>query len=153
MPVYGGTKLRKFLRNTQRRQLSGVRKVECGFYEDARYPNGIPVTNVAAWLHFGTKGGKSGGGWGGPIPPRPFIEEAMDDMKDDVHKILMREVEADLVVTKQTGQRIGNALKNRIQSSIKNGGWKGNADATLALKYPKDRPAYLDWLFGQERDV
>lgn len=31
----------------------------------------------AIWNHYGTRGGASGGGWGGPIPPRPFLLNAV----------------------------------------------------------------------------
>lgn len=33
--------------------------------------------NKAGWNHFGTRGGASGGGWGGPIPARPFLLNAV----------------------------------------------------------------------------
>ena len=140
MPVHGGTKLRRFLQDTRRKHRDGVRKVEIGFYESARYPNGIPVTNVAAWMQWGTRGGRAGGGWGGPVPARPFFTEAMPGIEDDAQKILRKEVDYTMSVSRQTARRIGEAGKRRIQESIKNNEWIANAEATLTMKYPKDRP-------------
>jgi len=37
------------------------------------------VISKAIWNEFGTRGGASGGGWGGPIPERPFLRNAMRD--------------------------------------------------------------------------
>ena len=38
---------------------------------------GGDIVQRAIWNHYGTRGGASGGGWGGPIPPRPFLSNAM----------------------------------------------------------------------------
>ena len=48
----------------------GPKRVKVGF------PAGEASSDIimrAIWNHYGTAGGASGGGWGGPIPPRPFL--------------------------------------------------------------------------------
>lgn len=49
----------------------GPTQVKVGF------PSGSPNVDKAIWNEFGTRGGRSGGGWGGPIPERPFMRNAM----------------------------------------------------------------------------
>lgn len=54
-------------------------KVKVGF------PAGKISTDIvdrAIWNHYGTRGGASGGGWGGPIPARPFLLNAMRRRRD-----------------------------------------------------------------------
>lgn len=57
------------------RSLSGPKKVKVGF--PAGKASG--VVDRAFFNEFGTKGGASGGGWGGPVPERPFLRNAMRD--------------------------------------------------------------------------
>ena len=54
--------------------LSGPTKVKVGFVRGMADQDNI---NKAVWNEFGTAGGASGGGWGGPIPERPFLRNAM----------------------------------------------------------------------------
>lgn len=54
--------------------LKGPTRVKVGF------PAGkarADVVQRAIWNEFGTRGGASGGGWGGPVPERPFMRNAM----------------------------------------------------------------------------
>lgn len=53
---------------------SGPRAVKVGFPSGQ---TGGDILNRAVWNHYGTRGGRSGGGWGGPIPPRPFLANSM----------------------------------------------------------------------------
>ena len=55
--IHGGEKLKEFLRRAKAAQAFNVRKLEIGFWDTARYPDGTPVTNVAAWNEWGTKKG------------------------------------------------------------------------------------------------
>lgn len=50
---------------------AGPTQVKVGF------PAGSTNVDKAIWNEFGTRGGASGGGWGGPIPERPFMRNAM----------------------------------------------------------------------------
>ena len=82
--VKGGQKLKAYLKAGK--ATPSVTGVRVGFFAKSRYPDGTPVTNVAAWNEFGTKGSnklvtirsrgkvfrfKSGG-----IPKRPFMRYA-----------------------------------------------------------------------------
>ena len=71
MAVRGGHRLKASIRKGLSAQ--GVTRVTVGFYKTATYPDGTPVAAVAAWNEFGTKGG----GWGGPIPERPFFRQTV----------------------------------------------------------------------------
>lgn len=51
--------------------LSGPSHVKVGF------PAGTGNVDKAIWNEFGTAGGASGGGWGGPIPERPFMRNSI----------------------------------------------------------------------------
>ena len=63
-------------------------------------PNGVKVgfpaggdekeLQKAIWNEFGTRGGASGGGWGGPIPERPFMRNAMRDNRSDYNMQLIK---------------------------------------------------------------
>ena len=71
--------------------------MEVGFYSTAKYPDGTPVTNVAAWNEFGFESRKyfpvqsKDGTWifikrakPKPIPERPFFRQAVARMDDTV---------------------------------------------------------------------
>ena len=142
----GGHRLTRFIRNAKRAKIIGVRQVEAGFYESSRYPpvstgkNGgrrqspQPVTNVAAWNEFGTRGG----GWGGPTPERPFFRNAIKAMKPKVRNLVRAKVDPKLmVVTPQIGGLIGNVMKNEIQASIGSNTPPPNSPTTVEIKAGK----------------
>lgn len=64
--------------------LSG-RAVKVGIQSDAG-----EVAERAFYNEFGTRGGASGGGWGGPIPARPFISSAFEENRNDLHQMKAR---------------------------------------------------------------
>ena len=80
----GGKKLQEFIRKAK--TADGVKYVEIGFYSTARYPDGTPVTNVAAWNEFGTDG-KNGVG---AIPERPFFRLSIIKMQAPILQLLNR---------------------------------------------------------------
>ena len=108
----GGKKLQTAL--SKAKLGHSVRKVEVGFYSSARYRDGTPVTNVAAWNEFGTKvKGKQ------HIPPRPYFRQSTHRMKSRVRRHLQARVDPrTLVVTRQMGEEVGQMLKNDLQKSI-----------------------------------
>lgn len=79
--------------------------------------------NKAVWNEFGTRGGASGGGWGGPIPERPFMRNAMrnnaskyrDAMKTAAPHLLMGSTSLTTVLSK-LGQLATDDIKAEIQS-------------------------------------
>ena len=65
-----------------KRRLPGISKtaVTVGVQSDAGADqDGTPLAARAAYNEFGTRGGASGGGWGGPVPARPFLGSTVDD--------------------------------------------------------------------------
>lgn len=60
--------------------IHGPTKVKVGF--PAGESDGADIQK-AIWNEFGTRGGASGGGWGGPIPERPFMRNAMKSHRSD----------------------------------------------------------------------
>ena len=64
-----------------KRRLPGIAKtaVTVGVQSDAGADqDGTPIAAYAAYNEFGTRGG----GWGGPVPARPFLGSTVDDGRD-----------------------------------------------------------------------
>ncbi|MDH0869755.1 hypothetical protein [Agrobacterium pusense] len=89
------------------------------------------------WNHFGTRGGASGGGWGGPIPERPFLSNAMranrnayrSAMKSSASKILRGEVPLRQVLSK-----LGIKAQGDVQEEITSLSSPPNSPVTIELK-------------------
>lgn len=107
MTVTGGKRLAAFLRQARKRSVRGV---DVGFFADAVYDDGTPVTNVAAWHQFGTR----------HIPQRPFFTQAIAGTaaRNELLEVLKANIGPDLVVTPAIARRMGLALQRRVQSSI-----------------------------------
>lgn len=114
--------------------LSGPSKVKVGL------PKGkadADIIKIGIWNHFGTRGGASGGGWGGPIPERPFLTNAIRDnqgayraaMAKSAKKILMGSTTMNAVVTK-----LGILAQGDIQQEITALRSPPNSPVTIALK-------------------
>ena len=129
MATRGGKKLKKFLRDAKNAQ--GVRTVEVGFFSTAKYPDGTPVTNVAAWNEFGTENEDGSV----HIPERPFFRNAVRAappelraaVRDDINPRTMR-------VTRRTAKKAGLVMQTIIQRSITNLRDPENAPSTVAKK-------------------
>jgi len=93
--------------------------------------------NKAVWNEFGTAGGASGGGWGGPIPERPFMRNAMkenaskygDAMARSAAKILRGEASVYDVLNK-----LGVTAQQDIKRSIDSLKSPPNSPVTIARK-------------------
>lgn len=117
-----------------RANLRGPSKVKVGFPK-----SGSSASNIqkAIWNEFGTRGGASGGGWGGPIPERPFLRNAMrnnrgkykDAMAKSAAKILRGETAMETVLNK-----LGIFAQGHIQSEITSLSSPPNSPLTIALK-------------------
>lgn len=91
----------------------------------------------AIWNEFGTKGGASGGGWGGPIPERPFMRNAsrnnrakyMEAMRKSALKLLRSETTLSSVLSK-----LGILAQGDIQAEITSLSSPANSPTTIALK-------------------
>ena len=112
----GENELRRKLRKMMTED--GVKSIKVGFFSTAVYPDGTPVAAVAAWNEFGTRGGRQGGGWGGPIPERPFFRNAIREFEDEIPKIKnelnVRKMVVDEVLANSIGLRMSDILKNNI---------------------------------------
>ncbi|QIG74962.1 putative RNA polymerase protein [Rhizobium phage RHph_I65] len=95
------------------------------------------VINRAIWNHYGTRGGASGGGWGGPIPARPFIlntirgnrRKYLDALKTSAAKLVRGETTLHQVLTK-----LGIVVQGDIQAEIDSGDFVPNSPTTVAMK-------------------
>lgn len=114
--------------------LSGPKKVKVGFPSGEADQDNI---NKAVWNEFGTKGGASGGGWGGPIPERPFLRNTMRDnkasyqtaMKTSAAKLLRGDTSLRTVLSK-----LGIKAQGDVQSEITSLSSPPNSPVTIALK-------------------
>lgn len=113
---------------------TGPKRVKVGF------PAGQADSDViskAVWNEFGTKGGASGAGWGGPIPERPFMRNAMrsnqgkyrDALNNSAAKILRGETALHVVMSK-----LGVVAQGDIQQEITALASPPNSPVTIALK-------------------
>ena len=121
--IKGGKKLDAFLRKAKGAR--GVGQVEVGFYSTARYPDGTPVTSVAAWQEFGTK----------TIPERPFFRIAIGKMGGPALALLKADVDPKtMVVTRATASKLGLIGQKEIRKSITNLRTPPNSPVTILLK-------------------
>ena len=120
--VRGGRKLRNLLRRAGR---GGVERLQVGFFESARYPDGTPVAAVAAWNEFGAAN----------IPERPFFRIALAGMRDPIEQIIRNEINPlKLVVDRQLADKIGAYAAGAVQESIADLTSPPNAPSTVARK-------------------
>lgn len=114
--------------------LRGPKKVKVGFPAGEADSDNI---DKAFWNEFGTKGGASGGGWGGPIPERPFLRNAMRDnqakyrngMKTSAKKLLLGQTSLQTVLSK-----LGIMAQTDVQDSIVSLSDPPNSPVTIELK-------------------
>lgn len=114
--------------------ISGPRRVKVGF--PAGKADGGNISK-AVWNEFGTKGGASGGGWGGPIPERPFMRNSVrknqgkyrDALKTSAVKILRGDTALQIVM-----QKLGIVGQGDIQKEITALMSPPNSPVTIALK-------------------
>ncbi len=95
--------------------------------------DGTPIAAYAAYNEFGT----SGGGWGGPIPARPFLGSTFDDKREAWGRV------ADVAISQAlSGDRsftdglslLGSMAQQDIQDKIASGDFAPNAPLTVAIK-------------------
>jgi len=114
--------------------ITGPKRVKVGFPASKASASSI---EKAVWNEFGTRGGASGGGWGGPVPERPFMRNAIrankgkyrDAMAVSAGKILRGETQLDTVMNK-----LGIVAQGDIQSEITSLSSPPNSPVTIALK-------------------
>jgi hypothetical protein len=104
--ITGGKKLDAYLANRVNKLKRGELRV--GFLENATYPDGTPVAQVAAWQEFGTD----------TIPPRPFFRNMIaakgGDWPRSVANLLKRtDYDAEKVL-----RMMGEGISAQLRSSI-----------------------------------
>lgn len=116
------------------KSLRGPKQVKVGFPAgDADQDN----INKAVWNEFGTRGGASSGGWGGPVSERPFMRNAMRDnrgkyrdaLKASAAKILTGKTQLRTVLSK-----LGILAQGDVQGEITSLMSPPNSPVTVALK-------------------
>lgn len=113
---------------------SGPSTVKVGFPKSQSSASNI---EKAVWNEFGTRGGASGGGWGGPIPERPFMRNAMRNnrnkyrsvLRSSAAGILMGETKLPIVLSK-----LGALAQGDIQGEITSLSSPPNSPVTVLLK-------------------
>lgn len=98
--------------------IKGPRRVKVGF--PAGKTSGENL-DKAVWNEFGTRGGASGGGWGGPIPERPFMRNFARNNKSKYLRILKGEASAILLGTTSlsaTMRKLGMLGQQDIRAEI-----------------------------------
>ena len=148
----GGQRLEKLFREAGK---GGVKQVEVGFFESAKYQDGTPVAAVAAMNEFGT----------GPhtIRPktkrllaftgadgkrvlarsvrhpgtqeRPFFRQAVAQMQDGVAAIVRAGIDAEkMVVDDHLANEVGTYAAAEVKESISQLTSPPNAPSTIAQK-------------------
>lgn len=121
-------------RRRQRREvpteIEGPKKVKVGFPQSEVDSD---IINKAVWNHFGT----SGGGWGGPIPERPFLANAMKDNKDKYRRAMKKS--AKKILAGETSlstvlRKLGILAQGDVQKEITNLTTPANSPVTIELK-------------------
>lgn len=114
-------------------KIAGPTKVKVGF------PSGGDEEQLqkAIWNEFGTRGGASGGGWGGPIPERPFMRNAMRDNRNAYRDAM--KTSAAKIITGKTGMKtvlskLGILAQGDIQEEITALSSPPNSPVTIELK-------------------
>jgi len=115
-------------------RLSGPSRVKVGFPASKASKSDI---EKAVWNEFGTRGGASGGGWGGPIPERPFMRNALRNnrnkyrsaLRTSARKILLGETSLSTVLNK-----LGILAQGDIQMEITSLNSPPNSAVTIAMK-------------------
>lgn len=98
-----------------------------GFLEDATYPDGQPVAQVAAHLNYGTS----------KMPPRPFFRQFIAQNKDGWGKKLGNVLAAAGYDTTLALGRMGYGMKGQLQETIIAFNNPPDSKETLARKKSK----------------
>lgn len=115
----------------------GPGNVKVGIVRGQAEQEGVDAVDKALWNEFGTRGGASGGGWGGPIPERPFMRNAMRENKDKYRKA-MREFAKRITRGEMTRDKaldqLGIMAEGDVLKSIESLSDPPNSALTIELK-------------------
>ena len=123
----GGKKLEATLKKAEEARRS---KVRVGFFSDAKFEDGKPVAEVAAYQEFGTAA----------IPERPFFRQSIAIMEDELPGKLAKIIDpATMTVDAAAADKIGEYAKDVIQGRIADFQDPPNSENTI-LDKGKDDP-------------
>lgn len=108
-------------------------KLEVGFFESAKYPDGTPVAYVAAKQEFGYPAGN--------IPSRPFFRNAIsqnDGWKDLANKAIGAVVEGRMELNQALNQ-MGLKMAADVKDSITDGSYEALKQSTLDARQSRKR--------------
>lgn len=127
MVQYTSRVTRKKYVNISNKLVAGPSQVKVGF------PAGSTNVDKAIWNEFGTRGG----GWGGPIPERPFMRNSLRN-NTAKYKSMLKKSAAQIVTGKASVRvvlaRLGITAQQDIQTEITSLRSPPNAAMTIALK-------------------
>lgn len=117
----------KGLDNLARRMASlGRASVKTGFFDDAKYDDGLPVATVAAWNEYGTRF----------HPERPFMHDTLKDQKDKIIHFLKLAAKSSIKGDGRSAsllKKLGAMLAGQMKITIEN--YPGsNSQATIERK-------------------
>nr|DAO68914.1 MAG TPA: virion morphogenesis protein [Caudoviricetes sp.] len=118
----GGDKFRQRLAELAAQ--AATAKVRVGIIEQANYPDGESVAQVAFWNEYGTA----------TIPPRPFFRNTIAEHKDEWPKQAATFMEANGGDVRQTLADMGEVVKGQIKMTIQDFREPPNAAATVKQK-------------------
>lgn len=108
-------------------------KIEVGFFETAKYPDGTPVAYVAAIQEFGYPAGN--------IPSRPFFRNAIsqnDGWKQLATKAMNAVVEGRMELNQALNQ-MGLKMAADVKDSITDGSYEALKQSTLDARQSRKR--------------
>ena len=122
-------RLLKTIRAAKRTQ--GVKRIDVGFFDTAKYPDGTPVTIVAARNEFGL----------GRVPSRPFFRNSNFRTKVQIPKYIRERINpATLELTSQLARQAGILGQNDLKRSITELKKPPNTEYTIKRKKGKTNP-------------
>lgn len=130
--ITGGKGLAKLVAKTKTAKMAIVK---AGFFEDARYPDGTPVVDIAVQNEYGDDSKN--------IPARPFMDQTFSRHQKKwlqiVNKTFSKQLKDDAIDYNKLGNAVGLVMKGDIKDTIVTGDFVPNAPYTVAIK-GKDTP-------------
>lgn len=123
--VAGGEKMQKALDEIARK-LNSAHSVEVGFLENADYPDGTKVANVAATQNYGAPAAS--------IPARPFFTNMVNDKAESWGGIISKALPANSYDAEMTMRQMGEWIRGQLQQSIRDMNSPALSPVTLAVR-------------------
>ena len=113
--VEGGDRAQAVLDRIIKRRKRGVDRIELGYFEDAKYPDGRQVADVAIRHEFGSRD-LSGNA---RLPARPFLRIANENIKDDLRNRIKQRLDPEtMVLTRSDAEDLAEWMREEVRDSI-----------------------------------